>query len=318
VAIRIVDDLWLEAARTLDIPVERGGDAYVHFDGRTLHIAGDEHLDADDSVAQLVLHEICHLLVQGPERRHTPDWGLDNTTNADELNELAAVRLQAHLLGAYGLRGVLYPTTVVRAFFDALPADALGRAEDAARDPSIAMARRAAERAGRWPFDPTLDDALAATAARLGVARHASGLPLPDARVSVGVCGACAWFDGRCVRTGVVVDESGGGCARWEPLLDCLDCGACCRSAYDAVPLESHDDDERFAIRHPALVIVDGGGRWIRRVPDGEHTRCAALDGADAGPYRCRVYDDRPRACSDLERGGDHCLTARRRVGLTV
>jgi len=317
-AIRVVDDLWLEAARALDLPVARGGDAYVHFDGRTLHIADDEHLDADDSVAQLVLHEICHLLVQGPERRHTPDWGLDNTTNDDEMNERAAVRLQAHLLGAYGLRGHLYPTTVVRAFFDALPADALGRADDAERDVSIALARRAAERAGRWPYDPTLDEALAATAARLGVARHASGLPLPDPGITVGVCGACAWYDGRCRRTDEAVDSELAGCARWEPPLDCLDCGACCRSAYDAVAVELDADDERFAVRHPALVVVDSGGRWIRRVPDGEHTRCAALEGAAAGPYRCRVYDDRPSACADLARGGEHCLTARRRVGLTV
>jgi hypothetical protein len=316
----MVDDLWLEAARTIELPVARGGDAYVHFDGRTLHIADDEHLDADDSVAQLVLHEICHLLVQGPARRYAPDWGLDNTTNDDEMNERAAVRLQAHLLGAYGLRGHLYPTTVVREFFDSLPANALGRAEEAAGDVSIALARRAAERAGRWPFDPTLDEALAATAARLGVPRHpTTGVPMPDAGIAVGACGACAWRgdDGICRQSQkyvrVAADER--GCARWEPALDCLDCGACCRSAYDAVPVE---EGEAFAVRHPELVVVDTAGWWIRRVPDGEHTRCALLHGAEAGPYRCRAYPDRPRACAELAPGGEHCLTARRRVGLTV
>jgi hypothetical protein len=123
---KALDEIWIAAARRLDLPVVRGGDAYVHWDGRALRVAGDEHLDADDTVAQLVLHEICHFITQGISSRDELDWGLDNTSERDHGRELSCVRLQAHLLGAYGLRGVLFPTTPVRGFFEGLGDDALG------------------------------------------------------------------------------------------------------------------------------------------------------------------------------------------------
>jgi Fe-S-cluster containining protein len=66
---------------------------------------------------------------------------------------------------------------------------------------------------------------------------------------------------------------------------------------------------------HPELVVREG--RRIELLRTGE--RCAALDGGHAPdePYVCRVYDDRPRTCRDFAAGGEHCLTARRRVGLS-
>mgnify|MGYP002149144524 CR=1 FL=1 len=54
----------------------------------------------------------------------------------------------------------------------------------------------------------------------------------------------------------------------------------------------------------------------LRRSPDG--ARCAALGGAEEGPYACAVYEERPRTCRDFTRGSAHCLSARRRVGLSV
>ena len=40
---------------------------------------------------------------------------------------------------------------------------------------------------------------------------------------------------------------------------------------------------------------------------------------ADAAtPFRCRIYEDRPRACADFPIAGAACLDARRRVGLSV
>src|SRR5262245_25451516 len=103
-----LDRTWIDAAARLGIAVHRGGDAYVHFDGSDLHIADDSALDPDDTIAQLVFHELCHALVQGPAHRHVPDWGLDNTSDRDALRERAAVRLQAHLAGLHGLRAVLF------------------------------------------------------------------------------------------------------------------------------------------------------------------------------------------------------------------
>jgi hypothetical protein len=297
-----LDEIWIAAAAKLELPVARGGEAYVHFDGRVLHIAGDEHLDADDTVAQLVLHELCHALVQGPAARHMADWGLDNTTDRDEERERAAVRLQAHLTGAWGLRAHLFPTTPVRAFFEALPKDAF-----ADRDPSAELARAAAERAVKWA--PLLE-ALEASASLLAVPRHRNGFPLGARR-----CGECAWRTdgGMCRRAPrrlrVAVEER--GCAKFEPPFECEKCGACCRAAYDSVTVAPRDLVRK---RHPELLVDRGSYLELRREGD----RCAALAGPAGGPWSCRIYDDRPRTCREFAAAGRHCLEARRRVGLTA
>jgi hypothetical protein len=165
-----LDEIWVECARALGLPVERGGDAYVHFDGQVLRVADQNALDEDDSLAQLVLHELCHLLVQGPAHRRSVDWGLDNTGRPDAafdaIRERAAVRLQAALLGPHGLRPFLYPTTPERPFFEALPADPLSEPDD---DGSVALARAAALRAGDPPFRDALAMALRRSAATLGL-----------------------------------------------------------------------------------------------------------------------------------------------------
>src|SRR5213075_1872203 len=84
------------------------------------------------------------------------------------VNEVAAVRLQAHLLGAYGLRRALFPTTGVRPFFESLGPDALSPVGDE----SARMARAAAVRAAQFPMRDVLRDALEATAILVGVPRH--------------------------------------------------------------------------------------------------------------------------------------------------
>ncbi len=306
---REIDRIWIDCAARLGVPVARGGDAYVHWDTRTLHIADDAELDADDTVAQLVLHEICHWLVEGEAARQVADWGLDNTDDRDADRERAAVRLQAHLTGGHGLRGALFPTTVVRAFFESLPHDALGR--PGAADPSVAMAHAAAARAARRPFRDPLAEALAATAAALDLARHrVSGRALAGAG-DPRTCGGCAWrTDGgfcRVAGSRHPVADGEPACAAHEPALDCFACAACCRDAFDSVTVGARDLVRK---RHPALVVDRGSYREIRR--DGDH--CAALDGA----LRCTIYDDRPRTCRDFAVAGRHCLTARRRLGLTT
>lgn len=297
-----LDEIWIAAAAKLELPVVRGGDAYVHFDGRILHIATDEHLDADDTVAQLVFHELCHALVQGPAARHLADWGLDNTTDRDEEREKAAVRLQAHLTGAWGLRRHLYPTTPVRTFFEALGADAF-----AGDDESAELARVAAERAAKWA---PIHEALAESAATLELVRHRNGFPLGAQR-----CGECAWRSdgGLCRRAPrrLFVRAEEHGCAKFEPPFKCEACAACCRAAYDSVTVAPRD---LVRVRHPELVIEREGYRELARAGD----RCAALDGPQGGPWRCRIYDDRPRTCREFAAGGRHCLEARRRVGLTA
>jgi hypothetical protein len=310
-----LDQIWIDCAAAIDLPIERGGDAYVHFDGRVLHLATDEHLDDDDTIAQLILHEICHLLVEGPTARHQPDWGLDNTSDADAHREAAAVRLQAHLTGAFGLRGMLFPTTDVRRFFDALPAWALGL--PGGDDPSVRLAHAATERAARAPYGPALRQALSSTAAHLGMECHPkSGYPQVDHdRSDPRRCGDCAWRAprGLCRQSTrrTFVEATAQACVRHEAHLDCQKCGACCRSAYDAVFVSSREPIVRL---RPELVRSSARPLELERAGD----RCAALAGPVDGPYRCEAYPLRPRTCRDFERGGRHCLDARRKVGLSL
>jgi Fe-S-cluster containining protein len=104
---------------------------------------------------------------------------------------------------------------------------------------------------------------------------------------------------------------------RWERKFGgeaCGTCGACCREGFDLAPVRR---GEAIARLHPDLVQRGAGG-WVG-VPR-PAGRCLALVGAGTteAPYRCRVYRDRPRACTDLEVAGDACLAARRRAGLSA
>lgn len=154
---------------------------------------------------------------------------------------------------------------------------------------------------------------------------HPTGLPLGGPATT---CGSCTWVrDGTCGllapddRPGPAVDVAGTGCVHHEGEPDCAPCGACCREAFDSVPVD--DEDVQTLRNRPSWIrIGDDGWRDLLRVPSptGCGTRCAALsgDGGSATPFRCTIYADRPSACSGLDAGSDACLFARRRVGLTV
>ena len=138
---RYVDPLaevWLGAAARIGLRVERSADAYAASDGRgTLTIGSAETLDADDSLAQMIFHELCHALVAGPEAFERPDWGLDNIGDGDAWYEHATLRVQLTLARRYGLERFFAPTTDYRAdFWDTLPADALADRTD----PSVVAA----------------------------------------------------------------------------------------------------------------------------------------------------------------------------------
>lgn len=148
---------------------------------------------------------------------------------------------------------------------------------------------------------------------------HPSGLPNGD---GAHTCGACAWLDGSVCRFAEHAPRLAAdtpGCAFWEPPVECDPCGACCREAFDSVPVT--DEDQARLAGHTELIREhDDGWRDLHRAPSrsGCGTRCIALRGdGDGAPFRCIVYDRRPDNCRDLARGSDACLTARRRVGLT-
>jgi len=338
---RYVDPLaqvWLEAARRIGLRVVRTGDAYAVTDGRgELAIGDDATLDADDSLAQMIFHELCHSLVEGEAAFARPDWGMDNTGPDHDWREHACLRVQWVLAGRHGLRGLFAPTTEFRAFWDRLAGDVLADRADR----SVQAAITGLGRAGAPPWAPALGDALAATAQIAAVAARFAG-PSPDpgaggeptlwrgvvappaphptglpAGGAAGSCGGCAWRAGaRCRQAGAKIDPAWPACERFEPALDCQTCGACCRAAYHSVEVSRRDPVVKA---QPALIVDRGGYLEIRRTGD----RCAALTGGavehgTTTHYHCAIYDDRPRTCRDFTLGSAHCLTARRRVGLSL
>lgn len=319
-----LDLVWTAAAAALGITLERDDEVYASWDGATtLKVCPESAYDPDDSLAQLVLHEICHALVQGPAARSVIDWGLfDLGDEAVAVAEHACHRLQAALLDLYGLRGLLAVTTDWRPYWDALPADPLADGDD----PAIAVARAAWPEAVRGPWSGPLARALTATADLADATRPfaepdslwAATVPRTPAGVARGpqgaTCGGCTWRDGdRCrALDDRPVDPSWPACLRFESPLtvdDCRACGACCREGFHMVGV---DDDEPFVAAHPDWVRRDAHGAHVPRDGGG----CIAL-AANEPPYTCRAYGIRPAACADFEIAGDHCLTARRRVGLS-
>ena len=132
-------------------------------------------LDPDDCLAQMVLHELCHSLVEGAQSLRLPDFGLDNETSRDSVREHACLRLQAWLTGRHGLRRALAPTTEFRSYYDGLPPDPLAEGDD----PAIGIARAGARRSEEAPWAPHLDHGLDATAHIFRVAREL-GAGQPD------------------------------------------------------------------------------------------------------------------------------------------
>jgi hypothetical protein len=330
-----LDLVWLKAATDLGIEVRRSPDVYASWDGeRVLTLARSADFDADDSLAQLIFHEICHALVAGPLQRKNPDWGLDSASERDLVFEHACHRLQAALAGRYGLRDFFAVTTEWRPYWDALPPDPMAQCED----PALPIARRGLSEAERPPFSEVItraleDTALLASIARRNApedslwartrARHASGF-LAHENESLR-CGNCAWSHGRgkslgcrqanrAGRSKVRVSAEMSACEHWEARLapdSCKACGACCREGFDRVELRPSDSLKRV---HPELVRQDSWGVFIPR-PDG---RCLALSGdGETAAFRCNVYAERPHSCQKFEIGGSACLVARRRVGLS-
>jgi len=330
-----LDRIWLTTAGRIGLQIERSGEVYASTDGTgALRLGERATLDSDDSIAQMLFHELCHSLVEGEDAFARPDWGLDNTGARDRGREHACLRVQAHLAARYGLRAFLAPTTEYRVFYDALPTDPLSPR----RHPEVTAAIVGLCRAEKPPWAPHLDAALAATAEIVATAHrfaaagdlhavaepapapHPTGLPpFPLAEPEL-TCGNCAWRSvaGLCRQAGadaagVAVAADWAACARWEGPLECQECGACCRAAYDSVTV---DRDDPVLARRPEFIVDRGSYLEIRRAGD----RCAALAGGAEidQPFACTIYPERPRPCREFERGGENCLVARRRVGLSL
>ncbi|MCA9633318.1 MAG: YkgJ family cysteine cluster protein [Myxococcales bacterium] len=325
--------IWIGLLEELGFRLERSSEVFAAFDGQhTLTLCHGEHFDADDSLAQMIFHELCHALVAGDAGRNAKDWGMQHDDERDLEQERACHRLQATLAGEHGLRDFFAVTTDHRPFWDQLGAEPL-RSVDSVDEPSVERARLGYHRATQGPWSAPLARALTRTRAigdlvrdvapsnslwkrtrplhRLGVATHA------DSSLR---CRDCAWFhEAQCTRSvargddpALAPEANEIACERFENSFSdahCADCGACCREGFHRVELER---GEAFARRHLDLVSFDGPVAFVPR-PEG---RCVALVLTAAG-HRCSHYADRPRACADFERRGPACLEARRRVGLS-
>ena len=96
-----ITQAWVLAATHMGFEVRRSADAWAAYDGfGTITVSDDGGLDAADSAAALILHELCHFATQGAASRALPDWGLTTADPGPEEHrrERAAVRVQRALL----------------------------------------------------------------------------------------------------------------------------------------------------------------------------------------------------------------------------
>ncbi|MCA9642475.1 MAG: YkgJ family cysteine cluster protein [Polyangiaceae bacterium] len=325
--------VWVGLLNELGYRLERSAEVFAAFDGQgTLTLCHGEHFDPDDSLAQMIFHELCHALVAGSAGLRAKDWGMQNDDERDLLLEQACHRLQATLAAEYGLRGFFGVTTDHRPYWDSLGSDPL-RSTHPEDEPSIERARLGYQRATQGPWSEPLRRALTATKQIADAARafadnnslwkqtkalHALGVAVHGDPTLT--CGACTWlWEAQCTRSAVRGDQpvlspqaADAACERFEPRFadeECAACGACCREGFHRVELSAADS---FAKRHLELVEQEGDVLFVPR-PGG---RCVALEVTDVG-YRCRHYAERPTACADFELRGPACLEARRRVGLS-
>lgn len=158
--------VWLSTARRLGLTVRRDPVIFSRTDGSgMLWLGPRDDLDADDTVCQMLFHELCHWITNGVESFHMEDWGFP-LDDADDPREFGCLRLQAWLAERHGLRGALGPTGKYREYYDKLPADVLAPLDNSEWEHEVVrIGAEAIARAQLPPFAPALDEALAATAA---------------------------------------------------------------------------------------------------------------------------------------------------------
>jgi len=169
-----LDLVWLNTAHALGMKIERSDHVFASWDGvSVLTMSTAACFDDDDSLAQMIFHEICHALVAGPQGLDQPDWGLENTDDRDRIQEQATHRLQAALADRHGLRAFLAVTTEHRPYFDSLGTNPLSDCGDHA----VPLARAGWLRAQEPPWAGPLEQALSATRS---LARIAAPFAPPD------------------------------------------------------------------------------------------------------------------------------------------
>ena len=120
-----LDVIWLACVKQIGFRLERDDEVFASWDGCNCLRLGRESLDDDDCLAQLVLHELCHGIVEGPLAWNLPDWGLNSFPKKSREHEFAALRLQAALADHVGLRNFFSATTDFFEYYRVIPTEPL-------------------------------------------------------------------------------------------------------------------------------------------------------------------------------------------------
>jgi hypothetical protein len=157
--------IWLSTAKRLGLVIRRDPTIFSRTEGDgVLWLGPRSDLDSDDTLAQMLFHELCHWFTNGLETFHIADWGFDLGDDPDP-REYGALRLQAWLADRHGLRAMFSPTGKFREYFDKLPGDPLQPLDDSPAEALVVeIARRAIETSQLLPHGPIVEEALAATA----------------------------------------------------------------------------------------------------------------------------------------------------------
>ena len=99
--------------------------------------------------------------------------------------------------------------------------------------------------------------------------------------------------------------------------LDCLACGACCRTGYDGRILIPPEDLARWRRigRMDVADAVQPGHFGMVAFATREDGSCVHL-GTPQNPNACAIYTIRGTTCRELEKGSPQCLEFRRDAGL--
>ncbi len=99
--------------------------------------------------------------------------------------------------------------------------------------------------------------------------------------------------------------------------LDCLTCGACCRTGTDGRILIPPEDLQRWHKmgRHDIANAVQPGHFGVLGFATREDGSCVHL-GTQNNPNACQIYEIRGTTCSDFETGSRQCLEFRREAGI--
>ena len=102
-----------------------------------------------------------------------------------------------------------------------------------------------------------------------------------------------------------------------DPGLDCLTCGACCRTGYDGRILIPPEDLVRWRNigREDLALAIQPGHFGLDAFATHADGSCVHL-GTVEEPNGCRIYADRGTTCREFERGSRQCLEFRKDFGI--